>query len=76
MRKPIMESEPEITGAAPRRGLFARLAGTVALGLPGFATTPRQAEAAASAGTWPGKMKGRHRQVVDGYQVNGGTPLE
>jgi hypothetical protein len=25
---------------------------------------------------WPGPLKGRHRQLVDAYEINGGTPLE
>jgi hypothetical protein len=59
---------------APRRGLFVRLAGAAALGLAGL--VPTQAEAATNDGPdWPGKLKGRHRQVVDAVEVNGGFPL-
>lgn len=61
--------------AAPRRGLFGRLAGTLALGLAGFAAAPADAEAAVAAADWPGKLKGRHRQVVDAVEANGGFPL-
>ncbi len=25
---------------------------------------------------WPGKLRGRHRQMVDGYDINNGSPLE
>src|SRR5208283_4847247 len=63
---------------APRRGLFVRLAGAAALGLAGLVPTlpGTQAEAATNDGPdWPGKLKGRHRQVVDAIEVNGGFPL-
>ncbi len=64
--------------AAPRRGLFVRLAGAAALGLAGLvpALSGTPAEAANSDGPdWPGKLPGRHRQVFDGYEVNAGWPL-
>jgi hypothetical protein len=62
----------------PRRGFFGRLAGAMALGLAGFGAAPAQAKehaAGADGPNWPGALKGRHRQVVDGYEVNGGGPL-
>ena len=62
----------------PRRGFFARMAGAMALGLAGFASTPLRAQTAApgsSGPNWPGALKGRHRQVVDAYEVNSGFPL-
>jgi hypothetical protein len=59
----------------PRRGFFGRMAGAMALGLAGFATAPRDAQAAANASDWPGALKGRNRQVVDGYEANSGFPL-
>jgi hypothetical protein len=61
----------------PRRGFFGRVAGAVALGLAGFGATAARAQqpAAADGPDWPGALKGRHRQVVDGYEVNGGGPL-
>ena len=58
--------------------MFGRLAGTVAIGLAGLTSTAARAvtDAAASDGPdWPGKLKGRHRQVVDAYEVNSGFPL-
>jgi len=61
--------------ATPRRGFFARMAGAMALGLAGFATAPRDAQAAPDASDWPGALKGRNRQVVDGYEANAGFPL-
>jgi hypothetical protein len=62
----------------PRRGFFARMAGAMALGLAGFASTPLRAQTAATGSSgpnWPGALKGRHRQVVDAYEVNSGFPL-
>jgi hypothetical protein len=65
-------------GGAPRRNFF-RLAGATMLGLAGFASAASRAQAATPVAgdgpTWPGKLKGRHRQVVDAYTVNGGFPL-
>jgi hypothetical protein len=61
--------------ATPRRGFFTRMAGAMALGLAGFATAPREVEAAANASDWPGALKGKNRQVVDAYEANAGFPL-
>jgi hypothetical protein len=60
----------------PRRSFFGRVAGAMALGLAGFGAAPAHAQQPAGDGpNWPGALKGRHRQVVDGYEVNGGGPL-
>jgi hypothetical protein len=63
---------------APRRNFF-RLAGATMLGLAGLASAASRARAATPlAGdgpNWPGKLRGRHRQVVDAHSVNGGFPL-
>jgi hypothetical protein len=62
----------------PRRSLFGRLAGVTAVGLAGLMPSPLRAQPAAPASdgpNWPGKLPGRHRQVVDAYDVNGGFPL-
>jgi len=63
---------------APRRNLF-RLAGATVLGLAGLASAASRAETATPVAgdgpDWPGKLKGRHRQVVDAYTVNDGRPL-
>jgi hypothetical protein len=59
----------------PRRGFFGRFAGAMVLGL---ATKPVRAQSAAApfdGPDWPGVLKGRHRQVVDAYDVNAGSPL-
>jgi hypothetical protein len=49
----------------------------VALGIAGAAPTPLLAQATAPSDgpDWPGVLKGRHRQVVDAYEVNSGFPL-
>jgi hypothetical protein len=73
-----MNRGPDITDGAPRRRLFSRLAGSMALGLAGLVPAAARAatEAAGHDGpNWPGKLKGRHRQVVDAYEVNRGFPL-
>ena len=62
---------------APRRNFF-RLAGATVLGLSGLASAASRAPAATPADgglIWPGKLKGRHRQVVDAYESNSGFPL-
>jgi hypothetical protein len=61
--------------ATPRRGFFARLAGAMALGLAGFASAPRDAQAATNPSDWPGALKGKNRQVVDANEANSGFPL-
>jgi hypothetical protein len=78
MEAKMNEFGQDTTFSAPRRSLFGRLAGTVAMGLAGLTSTAARAatDAAASDGPdWPGKLKGRHRQVVDAYEVNSGFPL-
>jgi hypothetical protein len=65
----------DMVDVTPRRGFFARMAGAAALGLAGFASAPREAQAAANASDWPGALKGRNRQVVDAYEANSGFPL-
>jgi hypothetical protein len=70
----LMDTAADVT---PRRGFFARIAGAMALGLAGFASTPLRAQTAAGSNApgWPGVLKGGHRQVVDAYEVNSGFPL-
>src|ERR1700683_2871475 len=66
----------DMTDTMPRRGFFGRFAG--AMVLAGFATTSARAESTAAPSDgpdWPGVLKGRHRQVVDAYDVNSGFPL-
>src|SRR5271154_5673085 len=63
---------------APRRNFF-RLAGATVLGLAGLASAASRAQAATPVAgegpNWPGKLQGRHRQLVDAYTVNDGRPL-
>jgi intracellular sulfur oxidation DsrE/DsrF family protein len=59
-----------------RRGFFTRIAGVVALGAAAFVPTEPRAETEAEDGPdWPGKLTGRHKQVIDGYTINDGFPL-
>ena len=61
----IDAAAPQLYGRRRRHGARAR----------GFAATAARA-AARSAGQRIGQVRsGRHRQVVDGYEVNGGGPL-
>jgi hypothetical protein len=76
-------SNTDPIGTAPRRGFFGRLAGTTALGIAGLLPSRSGAQAAPDRATpgqdgpnWPGKVRGRHRQMVDAYDVNNGSPLE
>jgi hypothetical protein len=78
MEAKMNEFGQDTTFSAPRRSLFGRLAGTVAIGLGGLTSTAARAatDATESDGPdWPGKLKGRHRQVVDAYEANSGSPL-
>ena len=64
------------TDVTPRRGFFSRIAGMSAFGLFGLATTTVRAQVAQSDGPdWPGALKGRHKQVFDVSEMNGGSPL-
>ncbi len=59
-----------------RRGFFTRIAGVIALGAAAFVPTAPHAETDAEDGPdWPGKLTGRHKQVVDAYEINEGFPL-
>jgi intracellular sulfur oxidation DsrE/DsrF family protein len=59
-----------------RRGFFTRIAGVMALGAAAFVPTEPRAEVEAEDGPdWPGKLSGRHKQVVDAYEINEGFPL-
>jgi hypothetical protein len=66
------------TDGAPRRNFF-RLAGATVLGLSGLASAALRAQAATPVAgdgpDWPGKLEGRHRQLVDAFTVNDGRPL-
>ena len=73
-----MNTQFEHANGAPRRNFF-RLAGATVLGLAGLASAAARAQAATPVAgdglDWPGKLKGKHRQVVDAYETNSGFPL-
>ena len=72
-----MNTQFKHANSAPRRNFF-RLAGATVLGLAGLASASRVQAAppvADDGPNWPGKLKGRHRQVVDAYEANSGFPL-
>jgi hypothetical protein len=76
MEEQMRDLSENTTDLTPRRGFFGRIAAMSALGLFGFATTAARAQPAQSDGPdWPGALKGRHRQVFDIYEINGGFPL-
>ncbi len=60
----------------PRRGFFSRAGGLLTVALASAAPAASQAEtAAATQSSWPGKLKGRHRQMVDAFAPKSGYPL-
>ena len=70
----LMHAAADVT---PRRGFFARIAGAMALGLAGFASTPLRAQTGSGLerAELAGSAQGGQRQVVDAYEVNSGFPL-
>ena len=74
MAKNLIDPRLEVTDMPARRGFFAHVGGLVALGLAGISAARAQAPAG-DGPNWPGDLKGRHRQVVDAYEANGGFPL-
>ncbi len=78
MEEQVIKLGPTAIPGTPRRSLFGRFASVAALGLASLAPTPSSGQTAVATHdgpNWPGKLKGRHRQVVDAYAVNGGHPL-
>lgn len=66
------------TVIGPRRDFFSNLGAAAMLGAAGLVSKPLQAQAQATGPdgpNWPGMLQGRHRQVVDAYEVNSGFPL-
>jgi len=66
------------TDRAPRRNFLVRVAGAMVFGLAGLTSGTSRATAATPVDdgpSWPGKLEGRHRQVVDAYETNSGFPL-
>jgi hypothetical protein len=67
-----------IKDIAQRRSFFGHLGGAAVLGLAGLVSKPLNAQTASDPSDgpdWPGKLSGRHRQVVDAVEVNSGFPL-
>jgi hypothetical protein len=76
MEEHMSDFGSETSLIVPRRSFFGRVAAMAALGLSGLATTTVRAEPAPSDGpSWPGTLQGRHKQVVDGVEINSGLPL-
>jgi intracellular sulfur oxidation DsrE/DsrF family protein len=73
----MMTDTKPTTLITPRRGFFTRVAGVMALGAAAFVpSAPQAAETEADDGPdWPGKLTGRHKQVVDAYAINDGFPF-
>jgi hypothetical protein len=69
-------AKPTATLMTQRRSFFTRVAGVMTLGVAAFVPTAMHADTEADDGPdWPGKLTGRHKQVVDVYTVNDGYPL-
>jgi hypothetical protein len=72
------DSTHDIKEIAPRRRFFGHLGGAAVLGLAGLLPKPLYAKtqaARADGPNWPGKLPGRHKQVVDAFEANSGFPL-
>jgi hypothetical protein len=68
----------DLSDIAPRRTFFGGIGGVVALVMAGVVAKPSHAQNSAPADDgpdWPGKLQGRHLQVVDAYEPNSGFPL-
>ena len=75
MEDQMSDLDQDTINSPSRRGLFARFAGAAAIGIAGLTARSVRAATAADGPDWPGKLEGRHRQVVDAYEVNSGFPL-
>src|ERR1700733_12671630 len=75
MEDQMSDLDQDRINSPSRRGLFARFAGAAAIGIAGLTARSARAATAADGPDWPGKLEGRHRQVVDPYAVNGGFPV-
>jgi hypothetical protein len=74
----MSNSTKGIKESGPRRSFFSHLGGMMVLGAAALVLKPLRAEAAAEKSddaNWPGMLKGRHKQLVDAYEINGGFPL-
>src|SRR5580700_6327049 len=78
MERQMGDQIHDTTDVSARREFVGGLAGAAVLGFAGLASSPAAAQTAAATNdgpAWPGVLKGRHRQVVDAYEVNSGFPL-
>jgi hypothetical protein len=78
MEENVTNSTQTTKDVAPRRSFFGHLGGALVLGLAGLVPKPLHAQAPTARPddpNWPGTLPGRHRQVVDAYEVNSGFPL-
>jgi hypothetical protein len=78
MEEHMTTSTLDTKDIAPRRSFFGHLGGAVVLGLAGLVSKSSHAQAPAAqpdGPNWPGALSGRHKQVVDGVEINSGLPL-
>jgi hypothetical protein len=71
----MIDFSADSTYRTPRRSFFGRVIGAAVLGIPGPQPGAQAAASGSDALIWPGKLQARHRQVVDVYEVNKGSPL-
>jgi hypothetical protein len=66
-----------VKAPSPRRSFFGQLGGAIVFGFAGLASRPLYAQTAARSDgpDWPGKLQGRHKQLVDAFEANSGFPL-
>ena len=61
-----------------RRSFFRRVASVALLGFSGLVPAAARAQTGGQQPDgldWPGTLKGRHRQVTDAFEIDGGAPL-
>jgi hypothetical protein len=71
----MIDSRFDSAYRAPRRSFFGRVISAAALGFVALPADARETVTGSDGPIWPGKLKARHRQVVDAYAVNKGSPL-
>jgi hypothetical protein len=75
MEKQMNDPKLVSSEVPPRRSFFGRIAAMSAFSLFGFSPAANAQTAQADGPDWPGKLKGRHKQVFDIYEINDGYPL-
>jgi hypothetical protein len=71
----MIDFSTDSTYRTQRRSFFGRVIGAAALGFAGLPPGARAAASESDPLVWPGNLRARHRQVVDAYDVNKGSPL-